>query len=57
MEKYNLFLEGGQFKSINSYPSLVPNVTVFYYLYDTETLDGSPNAYLGKYRLCVNIFA
>ncbi|CAF1032857.1 unnamed protein product [Rotaria sp. Silwood1] len=41
-----LYFSGGQFKSINSYPSLVPNLTIVNYPYSEETTDGSPNAYL-----------
>ncbi|CAF1362646.1 unnamed protein product [Rotaria sp. Silwood1] len=44
-----LYFSGGQFKSINSYPSLVPNLTIVNYPYSEETTDGSPNAYLGEY--------
>ncbi|CAF2156475.1 unnamed protein product [Rotaria magnacalcarata] len=41
-----LYFSGGQFKSINSYTSLVPNLTVATYPESEETSDGSPNAYL-----------
>ncbi|CAF1202253.1 unnamed protein product [Rotaria sordida] len=42
----SVYFSGGQFKSINSYPSLVPNVTLPNYPDSEENSDGSPNAYL-----------
>ncbi|CAF1276630.1 unnamed protein product [Rotaria sordida] len=42
----SVYFSGGQFKSINSYPSLVPNLTLPNYPDSEENSDGSPNAYL-----------
>lgn len=52
-----LIFKGGQFKSVQSYSSLVPNLTVVNYPYSEDTTDGSPNAYLGKYLIfCIISF-
>ncbi|CAF0757533.1 unnamed protein product [Adineta steineri] len=46
-----LYFSGGQFKPLSNYSSLMPNLTIFNYLYDTETLPGNPNAYLDIFAM------
>ncbi|CAF4115325.1 unnamed protein product, partial [Adineta steineri] len=46
-----LYFSGGQFKPLSNYSSLMPNLTIFNYLYDTETLPASPNAYLDIFAM------
>ncbi|CAF5188853.1 unnamed protein product [Rotaria magnacalcarata] len=41
-----LYFSGGQFKAINSYPSLIPNLTLATYPESEEMIDASPNVFL-----------